>query len=123
MDTYTLVVQVPDGMSQDDLIEHVGVDGHDDLSGAEVIFCGPGSLVEPLREIAEYEDHFGGPPPDDAMQAIARGALALPGRVSCPDCGGEGGSMEYTPGSVMPDPQTERVCDTCEGAGTVPAGG
>ena len=35
----------------------------------------------------------------------------------CSSCGGEGGRVRFTPGSVMPDPQTEELCSRCEGYG------
>jgi DnaJ-class molecular chaperone len=35
----------------------------------------------------------------------------------CPDCRGRGGQMFHTYGSRAPDPQTEQLCDRCEGTG------
>lgn len=35
----------------------------------------------------------------------------------CSGCGGEGGSVQWHAGDAAPDPQTERLCDRCEGTG------
>lgn len=46
---YTLVVQVPDDLAQDDLIavvDDLEVDVGDGRGRLEVTFCGPGALVE-----------------------------------------------------------------------------
>lgn len=45
MDTYTLVVRVPDGFSQDDLVEYIEAIERDEVSPV-VTFCGPDALVE-----------------------------------------------------------------------------
>jgi hypothetical protein len=35
----------------------------------------------------------------------------------CSSCGGKGGSVQWRPGDAAPDPQTEVLCDRCEGHG------